>query len=296
MDGPIPMSFPTLLRGGTNLTFRDQRVEDSHLSQESERTRRAKINVRREGKQWVRRRENTQFTSNPHVAAPTARDMGLPIPGHRPAFPQPLPSYLKRNMEAPHWQPPISKASGRPSLRGMRKMFRGNGVHAEKLVQAFEAEILGWLHKPMLNQDNIGQQQHSGRLIGPGGKVREISQAHAELVWYIPEDAFARYILHSLAKFHCLVSFSKETPNGERFTHILRPRAQTIQADTTSLDTPPFTDLDSASDFTLGTPDIRSEASDGELDVVAEQSEGEWVHVGEDQGDFGAGSVASLVN
>ncbi|KAG9036854.1 hypothetical protein FRB95_007699 [Tulasnella sp. JGI-2019a] len=275
------MSFPALLRIGANPTFHEQRVDDSYLTRE--RMRRAKINLRREGKQWVRRRENTQFTSNPHITAPSAHDMALPIPGHRPAFPQPLPSYLKRNMEAPHWQPPVSKASGRPSLRGMRKMLRGNGVHAEKLVQAFETEILSWLHNPMLNPDL--KQQDPGRLIGPGGKVREISQTHGELVWYILEDAFARYILHCLAKFHCLVSFSKETPNGERFTHILRPRAQAIRTGITSPNTPPFTDLDSASvsDFTGGTPDLLSEASDAELDPVAEESEGDWVHVGDGQ-------------
>lgn len=53
------MSFPAILRNGLNPTFQDQHTDESSIIRE--RARRTKYTLRREGKQWVRRRENSEF-------------------------------------------------------------------------------------------------------------------------------------------------------------------------------------------------------------------------------------------
>ncbi|KAJ3733610.1 hypothetical protein DFJ43DRAFT_1223251 [Lentinula guzmanii] len=116
---------------------------------------------------------------------------------------------------------PISADAGRFSfsIKGMRRDLRRAGYRAERLVRQVETEILEWL------------------------------DAGGQLIWRIPDDAFARYVVHCCARYHNVVSFSKEAA-GSRLTYLLRPNVtRPDRQAASSLDTPPTTDLDASSRF-----------------------------------------------
>ncbi|KAG8908306.1 hypothetical protein FRC00_011316 [Tulasnella sp. 408] len=264
LDQPIPMSFPALL--GT-VAPRMLQEQEGNVQSPTERARRA-LKADKLGKQWVRRRDNARFASNPHIAAPTSEDQNSPLPPHRP-WPQPLPAYIPRRTSAPDWIPPPSIQSvPRLTRKGVRKYIRNAGPYAEQLVRDFEREVVEWLNcDVVVNPDN---QQATSRRIGSKGEVFELERSHAQLVW--STDAFARYVLHCVARYHGLVSFSKDTPSGERHTHILRPRAQLNARGVASLDTPSATatDIDSGSEVLVSEGDF---ASEKELEALTEEED-----------------------
>ncbi|EJU04298.1 hypothetical protein DACRYDRAFT_114649 [Dacryopinax primogenitus] len=235
-DIPLPMSFPAILR--------DPRSRFAHLhgispkngvrdaSPFEARSSPSKI----EGKRKALRRENTRFLSNPHVVAPQRSDYDAPIASVRSTFPVPLPPYLPRTQLAPSPAPPQhdeqSSAAGRftISLRGVRKDLRRRGLHSEKMVRVVEGEIVQWLQAP--------GQQRPGRPFGIefeapidegyngclGGSVVEVFRTPLKLVWKT-DDPLARYVTYCTARWHNVVSFSKDLPNGERHTILLRPNS-----------------------------------------------------------------------
>ncbi|KAG8907699.1 hypothetical protein FRC01_007597 [Tulasnella sp. 417] len=269
LDQPIPMSFPALLGSVAPRALLEQ---ETYVHSSTERVRRAP-KTDKLGKQWVRRRDNAQFTSNPHITAPTTEDLSTPLPPHRP-WPQPLPAYIPRRASAPDWIPPPSIHSApRLTRKGVRKYIRNAGPYAEQLVRDFEREIMEWLNcDVVVNPDN---QQAASRRIGSKGEVFELERSHAQLVW--STDAFPRYILHCVARYHGLVSFSKDTPDGQRQTHVLRPRPQLNARGVASIDTPSATatDIDSGSEILISEGDI---ASDKELEALTEE-EGDFVQI-----------------
>lgn len=209
-----------------------------------------------------------QFTSNPHITAPTTEDLDSPLPPHRP-WPQPLPAYIPRRAPAPDWIPPPSiHSEPRLARKGVRKYIRNAGPYAEQLVRDFEREVTEWLNcDVVVNPDN---QQTASRRIGSKGEVFEVERTHTQLVW--STDAFPRYILHCVARYHGLVSFSKETPDGQRYTHVLRPRPQLNARVVNSLYTPSATatDVDSGSEVLVSEGDL---ASDKELEALTEEED-----------------------
>ncbi|KAG8956145.1 hypothetical protein FRC04_004220 [Tulasnella sp. 424] len=264
LDQPIPMSFPALL-GAVAPGVLPAQEGSVHIS--AERARRAP-KTGKLGKQWVRRRDNAQFTANPHITAPTTEDLNSPLPPHRP-WPQPLPTYIPRRAPAPDWIPPPSiHSEPRLTRKGVRKYIRNAGPYAEQLVRDFEREVTGWLGcDVVVNPDN---QQAASRRIGSKGEVFELERTHAQLVW--STDAFPRYILHCVARYHGLVSFSKDTLDGQRHTHILRPRPQLNARVVNSLYTPSATatEVDSGSEVLVSEGDI---ASEKELEALTEEED-----------------------
>ncbi|KAK7692420.1 hypothetical protein QCA50_004045 [Cerrena zonata] len=286
--GPVPMSFPAVLRTpGLSDRYSHLRmaVGRSHLSESTpyaapKKSRRDE----KEGKRWVRRKENARFIGNPHIVAASKKDLNAPPPSTRTTFPEPLPPYLSRNNTVPSTTPttrePISANAGRfsLSLKGMRRDLRKSGPRTETLVKEVEHEITAWLTNGgvLLNpDDSVDDVTMSGSPVGTLDVITELSRTPLQLVWSITDDAFARYVVHCCARYHNIVSYSKEV-SGQRLTYILRPNV--TRPDFTAvrvLDTPPITDDSELSTFEYASEsDFVSDRSDIEPDSDIEGTGG----------------------
>ncbi|TFK26541.1 hypothetical protein FA15DRAFT_279104, partial [Coprinopsis marcescibilis] len=260
------LSFPAILRN-PGLTSRF-----AHLTGETlERAERSKVkNVssalkkhrrdQNDGKRWIRRKDNAQFAGNPHVVAASKKDYTVPVPQVRATFPEPLPPYLPRTVKLPNSAPlpatdPLSANAGRFSLsmKGMRRELRRQGGRAEALVTDIEGTMMRWLvHGGTVlapGRDVVGPNapMAEGMPIGNNVSIMEVSRTPLQLVWRIPDDAFARYVVHCCARYHEIVSFSKGDAD-DRLTYLLRPNVtRPDRRAPAGLDTPPATDLDYSS-------------------------------------------------
>lgn len=222
---PVPMSFPAILRNA-RLADRFSHLRDNAAAPyppPASSTRAAKRSREdREGKRWVRRKDNAHFVGNPHIVAAIAADLRLPPPGAhlRRTFPEPLPPGLSRSTSAPTPPLPVPDArsadAGRYSMgmRGVRRSLRGHGPRAQALVHAVEREVLEWLVGGTMLDPDAGDGrdvlQEPGRAVGDDEWcIRELSRTPLKLIWHIQEDAFARYIVHCCARYHKIVSYSK---------------------------------------------------------------------------------------
>ncbi|KDQ21853.1 hypothetical protein BOTBODRAFT_73421, partial [Botryobasidium botryosum FD-172 SS1] len=207
---PVPMSFPAILRN-PKLSNRF-----AHLQEHKQRPSGSPGAVRnagnaKEGKRWVRRLDNTRFAANPHIIPPTASDYSLSLPSKPSTFPEPLPAYLPRTAPAPSPAPPppnpASAYAGRfsHSLKGVRRTLRKSGK-AQALVKVVEVELLGWLNTSVVlnpHQNSKGD----GRVLDTSGTIVEVSRSAGQMIWSISDDKFARYIVHSVARWYGVVSY-----------------------------------------------------------------------------------------
>jgi hypothetical protein len=172
-----------------------------------------------QGKQFgAQRVYAARFTHNPHIATPSKRDLEPSLPIQHATFPIPLPPYLPRTAPLPATVPPVpdNKASNAGqyslSLRGMRKALRRSGARTQALVRGVEDELMRWLGEVevVLNPDGIVQPafQFPGRVIAGEEGIREVERSPRRLVWWIENDAWARYVVHCCARYHNIVSFS----------------------------------------------------------------------------------------
>lgn len=264
---PVPLSFPAILRtagvSGDRYGFRDTTYARPSLVRAAK-----KEDV--EGKRRTRRKENAKFTGNPHIVAATKRDLVLEPPGVRTTFPEPLPSTILRNAKLSSVvspaADPLSANAGRfsLSLKGMRRELRKSG-YAQALVYSVETELAEWLAEggAMLSPDDVPVVQPE-RQIGETSVV-EVSRTPLQLVWRISDDAYARYVVHCCARYHEIVSFSKDV-DGERLTYLLRPNVfRPDAAGAFSLDTPPATDIDYSSQLSESDL-VSSDAGDSDVD------------------------------
>ncbi|KAF9227387.1 hypothetical protein BS17DRAFT_775400 [Gyrodon lividus] len=261
---PVPLSFPAILR---NPKLSDRFAHLRISSQVSSSPRKTKKDrVEHEGKRWVKRQENAKFTHNPHITLPTRSDLTHPLQVPSTTFPHPLPLYLPRNVPLPPSLPPQRDPSASSaglfslSLRGVRRTLRSRPSSAP-LVKTVESHLTEWLEGgTYLNPDEgKGVFHFPGEPVGGREDVREVSREAGRLVWAVkvgPADApshgdgrFERYVVHCVARWYGVVSFSKET-HGYRLTYLLRPNITRPDPRSSraagTLDTPPTTD---ASDF-----------------------------------------------
>ena len=226
----------------------------------------------------TRRDSQAQFMSNPHVVPATSMDIHLPHPPHR-AWPQPLPDFIPRRVSAPDWTPPPSvHVAFRLTKKGARKDLRSAGPYAEILVKEFEDEILRWLDGPIVVIDPDQQILAERRQIGDYGSTAEIGRSHMQLIWATP-NAFVRYIVHAVSRYHHLVSYSKDSDSGERLTYIHRPTAPLTQLGILPLNTPSITDADSGSEVVVSDVDMQSVSG---LSALGEEDEDEgYVDLGD---------------
>ncbi|KAJ7084331.1 hypothetical protein B0H15DRAFT_390849 [Mycena belliarum] len=284
-SAPIPLSFPSILRN-PGLASRYAHLSDAgHKSDKPLATKKHKTSGRddNEGKRWLRRKDNARFSGNTHIVQPAKRDYLTPQPHIRPTFPEPLPVYLARNNKLPTaalpTPDPKSSDCGRfsLSLRGMRRDLRKMGFRSQLLVLDIETELAQWLEVggTLLSPDVPGANDISDCLGIPvrnTGTIVELSRTPLQLIWRITDDAFARYVVHCTARYHKIISFSKEV-SGQRLTYLLRPNVNyPVFHPSMNLDTPPVTDIDLSSQLDTDSEfasdhDTRSEAGDSTIDV-----------------------------
>jgi len=167
-----------------------------------------------------------EFVGNPHIVAATRRDYAVQPPRIPSTFPEPLPPYLPRTAKIPPAQipgiDPPSANAGRfsLSLRGMRKTLRRSGNRAQVLVRNIEHELVEWLWEggTLLNPDtahisdaDVLNLMSRAKGIGDLTTVLEVMRTPLQLVWYVEDDAFARYVVHCCARYHEVVSYSKDS-------------------------------------------------------------------------------------
>ncbi|KAH0827827.1 hypothetical protein J3R83DRAFT_3453 [Lanmaoa asiatica] len=284
--GPVPLSFPAILRNPKlSDRFAHLHVSSQDAPSHPHQRRVKRDRLEHEGKRWVRRRENgalhrfpfpprltpstAKFTHNPHVTLPTSVDFAHPLQVPSSTFPHPLPTYLPRTVTVPPSRPPPTLSSTSSaglfslSLRGARRTLRARPSSAH-LVKAVETHLAAWLEGgTYLNPDQAKGLLHlPGDPVGGREDIREVGREAGRLVWAVKADSalgspghcdggFERYIVHCVARWYGVVSFSKET-DGYRLTYLLRPNIlrPDPRVDVTSrmLDTPPTTDA-SLSDF-----------------------------------------------
>lgn len=132
--------------------------------------------------------------------------------------------------------------------------------------------------------------------LDPFGPIREVERSSSQLVWAVGNDSFARYIVHCVCRWHNIVSYSKSRTSvlellmgimntiisgkahtfegGPRLTYLLRPHATRIANPGTHMfDTPPPTELDSASSVAFNSQDSDFAASESELDPFSEDDD-----------------------
>ncbi|KAF8585971.1 hypothetical protein K439DRAFT_1632235 [Ramaria rubella] len=230
----------------------------------------------KEGKRWIRRRDNSRFAGNGHIVKPSTKDFSLSYSYPRTTFPKPLPSFLPRHPPAPSASAPLrdpaSANAGRYSLslKGVRKELRRSGPGAERIVLDIERELTDWLQSGGILLSPDAPRPISllgGTPLGSSSSIVEITRSPTELIWRIDAD-FVRFLLHCVARFHGIVSFSKTmlgTERDIRLTHLLRPNVTRPDFMAPgALDTPPTSDIDAfsvildtedsdaASEFTFG--------------------------------------------
>jgi hypothetical protein len=109
---------------------------------------------------------------------------------------------------------PNSANAGRFSLsmKGIRRELRRSGARAALLVRDVEQEVVQWLQDggTVLEPDSEDRTSlnHPGIPVRNTVTIKEVSRSPLQLVWSIGDDAFARYIVHCVARYHEVVSFS----------------------------------------------------------------------------------------
>ena len=160
-----------------------------------------------------------RFAGNVHIVKPSTKDFSLNLPLPRSTFPKPLPPFLPRHLSAPSaslpLRDPASANAGRYSLslKGVRRELRKSGPGAEQIVLDIEQELTEWLETGgvLLFPDSRRTSSSlavSGTPLGSSKSIIEVCRSPTELIWRIDED-FPRFLLHCVARFHGVVSFSK---------------------------------------------------------------------------------------
>jgi len=160
-----------------------------------------------------------KFSGNRHIVKPSNKDFELNLAHPRTTFPKPLPPYLPRHISAPSAsvprRDPLSANAGRYSLslKGVRKELRRAGPGAEYIVLDIERELTDWLvmggvlvYPDQLDNPSFGN--FAGKPLGSSNCITEVRRTPTELIWNIKED-FPRFLLHCVARFHGVVSFSQ---------------------------------------------------------------------------------------
>ena len=160
-----------------------------------------------------------RFAGNVHIVKPSTQDFSLNLSLPRPTFPKPLPPFLPRHLSAPSaslpLRDPASANAGRYSLslKGVRRELRRSGPRAEQIVLDIEEELTEWLETGgvLLSPDSqhaLSLSAISGVPLGSSKSIIEVHRSPTELIWRIDDD-FPRFLLHCVARFHGVVSFSK---------------------------------------------------------------------------------------
>ncbi|EIM23134.1 hypothetical protein WALSEDRAFT_56322 [Wallemia mellicola CBS 633.66] len=270
-----------------------------------------------------RRRRNIQERDSSltaRIGRDRDRDDDTPqqLDSYKSTFPSPLPpSLLPRNQPVPSTtvrgrsQRKSSSSAGDEgsfyiSLKGIRKTLapRGTGsARARFVVQTTESEIRSWIlgssSEVVINPDDnnhtLGRVIDATTTCNANGhqhdddeecielpSIIELSRSPSSLVWLIPEK-FERFVVHCVARWWGVVSFSKTNNDGDRVTHLLKPRLPADkQVKHNHLDTPPVSEVDTASEIASETAsDYQMSQSEAEDNAPANTSTA-WAEITDD--------------
>ena len=93
------------------------------------------------------------------------------------------------------------------SLKGVRKELRQRGQRANELVRDVEDTMKAWLDGTT-TATAVDEQVPRPVDRGEHPSITELSHNPLQLQW-MTGDPFARYIIHCVARWHSVVSFSK---------------------------------------------------------------------------------------
>lgn len=171
------------------------------------------------------------------------------------------------------------------------------GGRAEIVVLKVEKELLSWLSESgaiggewtkvgerTIDDTLVSEPHHLPDSLLPELErpaIVELSQTPGNIVWAIG-DAYTRFLVHSVARYYSLISFSKLAPAtsttpSRRLTHILRPLV--VRPDLQrGLDTPPATDLSASEISELESASYIGSELDSETGAEEEEnaSEADW--------------------
>ena len=103
------------------------------------------------------------------------------------------------------------------SLKGVRKELRQRGRRANELVKDVEDAMKGWLDDTTTTA--IATEQVPRPVDrGEHPSIMELSHNPLQLKWKT-DDPFARYVIHCVARWYSVVSFSKYLPPSARPLH-----------------------------------------------------------------------------
>ncbi|KAF8919933.1 hypothetical protein CPB85DRAFT_1429410 [Mucidula mucida] len=286
----VPLSFPAILRN-PGLNGRFAHLTDTRAASPSVTAKKIGRRDENNGRRWVRRKENNRFVGNPHIVLATRQDYGVQLPKVKSTFPEPLPTYLPRTAKLPVTGSPVVDPSSANygrfslSLKGMRRELRRSGRRAQFLVRDVEQAMTDWLATAgaVLASDSPQSMGSERQMIGECQTIHEVSRTPFQLVWSCDSDPFARYVVHCCARYHDVVSYSKEV-SGERFTYLLRPNVTRPDFFApAAIATPPVTDIDSSSQFDTESDftDLDSFSEVDEVASLAASSRESLVHVTE---------------
>ncbi|KAK4047628.1 hypothetical protein OIV83_005286 [Microbotryomycetes sp. JL201] len=229
----------------------------------------------------------TQLVGNPMMTRPMKRDFLSPgVPAVESTTFAPPPSSFPRSLYVPSaptgktrhapstaGQFKMSARGTRRTLRSMMGSSKGQGGRTEEVLKLMEDEIRSWLMQSGAIPESYYHSSVEGRVLdstpvedwvmeqletvthgseatssptAPPPTLTELTRSPSTLVWLIPSP-HARFLLHVLARYYALQSFSRPMsplqPNV-RITHISRPHM--VQPRMSSVDpgfeTPPGTD------------------------------------------------------
>ncbi|KAG9035463.1 hypothetical protein FS842_003702 [Serendipita sp. 407] len=267
MLDPVPMSFPAMLLNPRQRAPQLARIRETD-SLRGSRSMTTTIDGKTRGKRRIRRFDNLTFYGNPHIVTPVRADYQLGHSHPSETFPKPLPNYLPRVSPAPSGAvlrrsdpSNINSAyAGRFTLglRGVRKELRQKGGgRARRLVEETERAIRAWLDGEDETETSLAPEDTRKVTTVDSTDpplITVVSSAPLELVWNT-DDAFARWIIHCVSRWHNVVSFSKDVQvqnsAGEtmiqRQTHLLRPNSRHPDPrSTAAIYTPTATDFESS--------------------------------------------------
>ncbi|KAM0789984.1 hypothetical protein ACM66B_005316 [Microbotryomycetes sp. NB124-2] len=237
------------------------------------------------GRRRQRRIENAQLSGNPMAVRPMKRDFLSPgIPAAESTVFAPPPSSFPRSLYVPAAptgktrHAPSTAGQFRMSARGTRRTLRsmmgtnkGEGGRTEEMLRLMEDEIRSWLVQSGAIPEEYYHSSAEGRVLdptpvedwvleqlestGPSSStsnqsvpptLTELTRSPSTLVWLMPSP-HARYLLHVLARYYALQSFSRPLSplqRNLRVTHISRPHMvqPRVSAVDPGFETPPGTD------------------------------------------------------
>lgn len=100
------------------------------------------------------------------------------------------------------------------SLKGVRKELRQRGRRANELVKDVEDAMKGWLDGTLTTAATAEQVPRPVDR-GEHPSIMELSHNPLQLKWKTG-DPFARYIIHCVARWHSVVSYSKQLPSARQ--------------------------------------------------------------------------------